>query len=102
MDKFVKVATLRDVPVGLVKQLKVGDKNVVLCNVAGKIYAIDAVCTHAKCSLGAGILIDDEIECYCHGSRFDVKTGKVKTLPAVVPVATYEVKVEGEDILVKP
>lgn len=102
MEKFVKVATLRDVPVGQVKQVKAGERNVVLCNVAGEIYAIDAICTHAHCSLGAGALIDDEIECYCHGSRFDVTNGKVKSLPAVMPLVTYEVEVKGEDIWVKP
>lgn len=100
--EFVKVASLRDVPVGLAKQVRAGDKNIVLCNLAGEIYAIDAICTHAGCSLGAGTLIDDVIECYCHGSRFEVKTGAVKTLPAVVPVKTYEVKVSGEEIWVKP
>ena len=46
-------------------------------------------------------MIEQEVECPCHGSRFDVKSGAVRFLPATAPIATYPVKVEGEDILVE-
>jgi len=46
-------------------------------------------------------MIDHEVECHCHGSRFDVKTGAVRFLPATVPIKKYPLKVEGEDILIE-
>jgi 3-phenylpropionate/trans-cinnamate dioxygenase ferredoxin subunit len=50
--------------------------------------------------LGEGYLLGDEIECPRHGARFDVRTGEVKVLPAIVPVPTFDVKVEGDDVYV--
>jgi 3-phenylpropionate/trans-cinnamate dioxygenase ferredoxin subunit len=92
---FVKVAKLDDIPRGRVKVFEVGDEDVALCNVDGEIYAVANVCTH-----DGGPLLGGERECPRHGARFDVRTGEVKILPAIVPIPTFEVKVEGQDILV--
>ena len=72
-----------------------------LANVDDEYYAIDDVCTHDGGPLDQGEVFDNEIECPRHGARFDVRTGKALTLPAVVPVKSYPVKVEGNDILVE-
>ena len=98
---FVKVARLGDVPPGEVLFVDVDDEEVVLCNVDGEIFAVANICTHDGGPLGEGLLMGNEIECPRHGARFDVRTGEVKALPAVVPIPTYEVAVEGEDILVR-
>jgi 3-phenylpropionate/trans-cinnamate dioxygenase ferredoxin subunit len=97
---FVKAATLSDVPPGRVLLVEIGEDDVALCNVDGEIYAIADVCTHDGGALGQGYLVGDEIECPRHGARFNVRTGQVTTLPAVVPVPTFEVMVDGEEILV--
>lgn len=97
---FLKAAKVSEIPPGRSKIVEVGDEDVALCNVGGEIFAIANVCTHDDGPLGGGTLLGEEIECPRHGARFNVRTGEVKTLPAIVPVPTFEVKVEGDDILV--
>jgi 3-phenylpropionate/trans-cinnamate dioxygenase ferredoxin subunit len=97
---FLKAAKVSEIPPGRSKVVEVGDEEVAVCNVDGKIYAIANVCTHDDGPLGDGYLMGDEIECPRHGARFNVRTGAVKTLPAIVPVPVFEVKVDGDDILV--
>ncbi len=97
---FVKVAKVGDIPPGRVKTVEVGDEDIALCNVDGQIYAIADVCTHDDGPLGDGYLLGEEIECPRHGARFNVRSGEVKALPAIIPLPTFEVKVEGDDILV--
>ena len=95
---FTKVGKASEVPVGSGKVYEVGDRAVAVFNVDGTLYAIDDVCTHDEASLQSGYLEDCEIECPLHGARFDVRTGEVTELPAVVPVDTFPVRVEGGDI----
>ena len=97
---FVKAAVIGDIPPGRVKTVEIGDEDVALCNVDGQIYAIADVCTHDDGPLGEGYLLGEEIECPRHGARFNVKSGEVKSLPAIIPIPTFDVKVEGDDILV--
>lgn len=97
---LVKAAKLTDVPPGRVIVVEIGDEDVALCNVDGQVYAIANVCTHDDGPLGTGYLLGDEIECPRHGARFNVRTGAVRTLPAIIPIPTFEVKIEGDDILV--
>mgnify|MGYP001081421612 FL=1 len=97
---FVKAASVDEVPPGRVKVVEVKDEDVALCNVEGQIYAVADICTHDGGSLGAGYLLGDEIECPRHGARFNVRTGEAKTLPAIVPIPTFEVRVEGDDIYI--
>jgi 3-phenylpropionate/trans-cinnamate dioxygenase ferredoxin subunit len=63
-------------------------------------YAVYDECSHAAIALSEGDVEGDQIECWLHGSRFDLRTGKPTGLPATDPVAIYPVKVEGEDVLV--
>jgi 3-phenylpropionate/trans-cinnamate dioxygenase ferredoxin subunit len=97
---FVKPARVSDIPPGRVVTVEVGDEDVALCNVDGQLYAIANVCTHDDGPLGDGYLMGGEIECPRHGARFDVRTGEVRSLPAIVAVPTFDVRVEGDDILV--
>src|SRR6202162_1335637 len=101
MAEFVTVAKDGDVPVGEARVFAVDGKHIALCNVDGTLYAIDDVCTHDGGPLGEGFLEGDQIECPRHGARFDVKTGKALTLPAVMPVNSYPVQVEGDEIKVQ-
>lgn len=97
---FVKAATVSEIPPGRSKTVEVGDEDVALCNVDGQIYAIANLCTHDDGPLGDGYLLGNEIECPRHGARFDVCTGHAKTLPAIMPVPTFEVRIDGDDVLV--
>ena len=101
MADYVTVAKTGDVPPGTAKPYDVNGKSIALCNVDGTYYAIDDVCTHDGGELGEGYLEGDQIECPRHGARFDVKTGKALTLPAVMPVNAYPVQVEDGEIKVQ-
>jgi 3-phenylpropionate/trans-cinnamate dioxygenase ferredoxin subunit len=63
-------------------------------------YAVDDECSHAAIPLSEGEVEGCEIECWLHGSRFDLRTGKPTGPPATEPVAIYPVKVDGDDVLV--
>jgi len=97
---YRKVARVADVPPGQMLFLDVEDEEIVLCNVNGELWAVANICSHDGGTLSEGLLLGNQIECPRHGARFDVRTGEVKALPAVVPIPTYSVRVEGDDILV--
>src|SRR3989337_4043981 len=98
---WMKVAKPADILDGEIHSISAGDKKVSVAHIGSEFFAIDDICTHAQCSLGEGSLVGREVECPCHGSRFDVKSGSVRFLPATVPITNYPVKLEGEDILVE-
>src|SRR6266851_8063963 len=64
----------------------------------GSFYAIGDICTHEEYSLSDGELWGLDVECPAHGSRFNLQTGAVTGLPAVVPARIYKVSVEGDDV----
>ena len=99
MQGFVEVAKVGDVPPGRMKQVAVGNEWVVLLNVGGEIIAISDTCTHAGCSLSEdGSVQGDVMECSCHGSQFNIRTGVVVSGPAEDPLSTYAVRVAGDRI----
>jgi 3-phenylpropionate/trans-cinnamate dioxygenase ferredoxin subunit len=100
MSDFIKLAETGDVARGQVKVYEVNGRHIALCNVDGTFYAIDDVCTHDGGSLDQGQLQGEQIECPRHGARFDVRTGRAVVLPAVMPVRTYPVEVEGTTVKV--
>ncbi|MCR4324070.1 MAG: non-heme iron oxygenase ferredoxin subunit [Candidatus Curtissbacteria bacterium] len=100
----VKVATISEVEKGKVKQVKIGDDLVALYHTASdEWYATSDICTHEECNLSyeGGKLSDYETECDCHGSRFDIRTGKVLLPPAFEDLKTYKVFVENDDVYVE-
>jgi 3-phenylpropionate/trans-cinnamate dioxygenase ferredoxin component len=101
MAAWVTAARVGEIEPGRVKVVEVGERRLAVCNVDGQYYCIDDVCTHDGGSLDQGELLGDQIECPRHGALFDVKTGRALTLPAVLPVDTYEVRVEGGEVQVK-
>jgi 3-phenylpropionate/trans-cinnamate dioxygenase ferredoxin subunit len=66
----------------------------------GELYAIYDVCSHADVPLSQGDVEESTVECWLHGSRFDLRTGRPTGLPATRPVPIYPVKQEGDDVLV--
>ena len=95
---FVTVGKMAEIPPGTAKVYEVGDRAIAVCNVGGDLYAIDDVCTHDEGSLDQGVLEGFEIECPRHGARFDVRSGEVRALPAVLPIDTFKVRIQGDDV----
>jgi 3-phenylpropionate/trans-cinnamate dioxygenase ferredoxin subunit len=75
--------------------IEVDDQSIVIFNIAGKIFAIGDICTHDGGPLGDGELENYEIICPRHGARFDVRTGKVTMMPAVVDIPAYPARVRN-------
>jgi 3-phenylpropionate/trans-cinnamate dioxygenase ferredoxin subunit len=98
---FQRVASKSDLPAGSVRVFTVDSRSICLANLDGEeFHAIDNLCTHDNGPLGEGTLAEGLVECPRHGARFDVKTGAVKALPAVRPVRTYPVQIEGDEVSV--
>lgn len=100
MVKGIPVSRVSDVPPGTTRRVVVADQQILLCNVNGDIYAIEDVCTHDGGALDQGQLDDVRITCPRHGAVFDVTTGEVLALPAIVPLRTFPVEVVDQDIYV--
>lgn len=95
------VAKLSEIPPGATKRVEVDGQEILLCNCDGEIYAIEDVCTHDGGPLDQGEFQDCRIICPRHGAMFDIKTGAALTLPAVIPLETYKVRIEGDQISVE-
>src|SRR5437868_14335308 len=101
MSDVVRIAKTTDVSDPGQLLLEVEDRIVVLFRVGGEFFCIDDVCTHDGGPLSEGRLDDHAIACPRHGAKFDIRTGKALTMPATVDTAAHEVKIEGEDVLVR-
>jgi glycine betaine catabolism B len=100
-EDFAKVADEKEIPPSQMKEVEVNGEKVCLANVEGKYYAIGNVCTHLGGPLAQGKLEGYEVQCPWHGSRFDIRTGRVARPPAMRSEPTYEIKIEKDNILLK-
>ena len=100
-DDFVKVADTDEILPSQMKEVEVDGQSILIANVNGKYYAIGSICTHEGGPLADGTIHNYEVECPWHGSKFDIRTGEVTSLPATEPEPSYEIKVESNQILVK-
>jgi Ferredoxin subunits of nitrite reductase and ring-hydroxylating dioxygenases len=101
---LVRACALADVPVGVAHRVTIDGRQIAVVNLgADGVRAVDALCSHEHYFLDEGeVDVDDgTIECPKHGSTFDLNTGSPKSLPAVRPVAVYDVKIENDDILIE-
>ena len=101
MSDFVRVASAASFPDPGRTLVEIDDRLVVLVHVGGEFFAIDDVCTHDGGPLGEGKLDDHTIACPRHGAKFDVRDGRALTMPATKPTVAHQVKVVGDDVLVK-
>ncbi|MCP8312437.1 MAG: non-heme iron oxygenase ferredoxin subunit [Candidatus Methylarchaceae archaeon HK02M1] len=106
--KFVKVGETSEIPIGKMKKVKFEEKEILITNVDGNYYAIENRCPHAGGDLSKGSLEGKIVTCPRHGSRFDVTTGKAVSGPKILflrfktkDVSSFEVKVEGKDLILK-
>src|SRR5712692_1197368 len=98
---MVRVAGTEEVPPGAGKVVRAGDKVLALFNLDGTFYALDNRCTHVGGPLGEGAVEGNLVTCPWDGSIFNIATGEVVGPPARRPVATFQVRVEKDEVLVE-
>ncbi|WP_019545613.1 non-heme iron oxygenase ferredoxin subunit [Streptomyces sulphureus] len=96
MSGFVRVAALGELEEDIPQRVEVSGVQVSVVRTEGQVFAVNDICTHANVSLSEGEVEDCQIECWLHGSRFDLRTGKPSGPPASRPVPVYPVKIEGD------
>lgn len=102
MPEFVKVANVSDIQEGHMKGVSAGGKEILVANVKGKFYAMDAICSHKGGPLPEGKLEEHTITCPWHEAKFDVRTGKAhKETNWATDLNSFEVKVVKGDVMVK-
>ncbi|HET7344629.1 MAG TPA: non-heme iron oxygenase ferredoxin subunit [Nitrososphaeraceae archaeon] len=100
-EDFVKVVDAKDIQPSTMKAVEIAGEKICVANVEGKYYSIGNVCIHVGGPLDEGTLEGYEVECPWHGSKFDVRSGEPTRPPARRPEPTYEVKVEGNNLLIR-
>ena len=101
MPQWKQAFAESELALGKAKSADLGGIRVALCRLADGVFAIEDVCTHDGGALDQGELLGDRIECPRHGALFDVRTGKVLSLPAVKDVRSFKTKVENGVIYVE-
>ena len=98
--EFHAVAKTSDLDEDEAMQVMIGRKEVAIYNLGGEYYATDDICTHAYASLADGYIEGELIECPLHAGTFEIKTGKAIGPPCTVDLNAYEVKIDGDQIMV--
>ena len=98
---FVRVCRLDELPAVGAALAEIEGRRVTIVHTAdGDVHCVDDTCSHANVSLSEGEVDGCTLECWLHGSRFDVRTGDPSGPPATIPVAVYPVKIDGDDVFV--
>jgi len=97
---FERVCAVDEVPTDEALGVTVGDLDVAIAQDGDEFFAVQDLCSHAAVALSEGEVADCQIECWLHGSRFDLRTGKPTGLPATEPVAVFPVEVRDDGIYV--
>jgi 3-phenylpropionate/trans-cinnamate dioxygenase ferredoxin subunit len=100
VSDFVRACALSEVPGEGAIGVTIGEVPVAIVRAEGEIYAIHDVCSHEEVPLSEGEVYDHTVECWLHGSCFDLRSGKPTGPPATQPVATYSVRIDGDDVFV--
>ena len=100
LDQYTRACAVADVADGTAVRVVLDGVPVAVVRSDGEVYAIHDVCSHANVALSEGEIEDQTLECWLHGSRFDLVTGRPTGLPATQPVPVYPVKIDGDDVLV--
>ena len=90
---FERACSLDEVPTDQALAVTLGRYDVAVARDGDEVFAVENVCSHAEVALSEGEVVDCQIECWLHGSMFDLRTGKPTNLPATEPVATFPVDV---------
>ncbi len=101
-NSYQLVASTADVALGKTHCVTVGEKEILLCNSKKEgMYAVDNMCTHAEARLSEGKLKGCRVICPLHGVGFDIRNGEPLGKLTKIPLKTYPVKIEGDDIFIQ-
>jgi 3-phenylpropionate/trans-cinnamate dioxygenase ferredoxin subunit len=103
MGEVVRVCGREEIEPGSVRRFDIAERRVALVRIGDEFYAIGDTCSHENYSLSEGeVMVEEcELECWKHGSTFDLRTGEACSLPATKAVPAYVVRVEGDDVLLE-
>lgn len=99
-DNRVRIGRISGIAPGKMKCSSVEGHPILIANVDGAIYVTDDTCTHEDASLCAGSIKDGLVKCMMHNARFDVRSGMAIEEPAELPLKTYAVTLDGDEILI--
>jgi 3-phenylpropionate/trans-cinnamate dioxygenase ferredoxin component len=97
---FTRVCAVSEIPDDGAIGVEIDGTPVAVVRTGGDVFALRDVCSHAEVALSEGEVYDHTIECWMHGSCFDLETGKPTNPPATQPVPTYKVQIRGDDVYV--
>ena len=97
---FERACSLDEVPTDQALAVTLGRYDLAIARNGDEVFALENTCSHAEVALTEGEVADCQIECWLHGSMFDLRTGKPTNLPATEPVATFPIDVRGGDVYV--
>ena len=97
---FLRACALADIKDDAALGVTVGPLDLAIARHDDEVFALQNLCSHAAVALSEGEVSDCTVECWLHGSRFDLRTGKPIGPPATDPVATFPVEVRGDDVYV--
>ena len=89
---------LSDLQENTAVKVELNGKDLCVVRQGDEVFAIDDICSHAEASLSEGDVTPGKIECWLHGAEFDLRSGEALTPPAIAPVTTYSVTIEGESV----
>jgi 3-phenylpropionate/trans-cinnamate dioxygenase ferredoxin subunit len=98
--RFIRVGTIAEVPAGRAEVFDVEDRKIAVFHLGIAYYAIDDICTHDGGPLADGEVDGEQVICPRHGARFSIKTGAALSFPAITPVESYPVRVDGEELYI--
>jgi nitrite reductase/ring-hydroxylating ferredoxin subunit len=103
MSEFNRAIAYSELDEGSILAVKINGERIALYKVDGEVYATSEMCSHSDCSLEdfGKIVEKDQVECICHGARFRITTGEVTRLPAEVPLKTYSVRIDNDEVWVR-
>ena len=104
MSDGIRLCSRDDLAAGEARRFDVDGHRICLVRIGDDFYALGDECSHEDYSLSEGEIFEREleIECWRHGSSFSLTTGEPSTLPATQPVPVYDVRLEGDDVVVTP
>ena len=97
---FERACALDEIQADKALAVTLGRYDLAIARDGDEVFAIEDTCSHAAVALSEGEVGDSQIECWLHGSMFDLRTGKPTNLPATEPGATYPIEVRGTDVYV--
>jgi nitrite reductase/ring-hydroxylating ferredoxin subunit len=100
MSDYLRACALDDLADDTAISVELDGVPVCVAKTEGEVFAISDICSHADVPLSEGEVCEGTVECWLHGSRFDLRTGRPTGLPANRPVPTYPVKIDGDDVYV--